>query len=59
MKTRICKDGKVIKIKDKVIFNDKYINFNEYDNDDVGGRGGVDTQRGARLFWCVIGKRDE
>ena len=33
MKTRICKDGKVIKIKDKVIFNDKYINFNEYDND--------------------------
>jgi len=33
MKTKICKDGKVIKIKDKLIFNDKYINFNEYDND--------------------------
>jgi hypothetical protein len=32
-KDKICKDGKVRRLKDGVVFNDKHIKFNVYDND--------------------------
>jgi len=32
-KKKICKNGKIKNFKDELIFNDKHINFYEYDND--------------------------